>query len=63
MPNGWIAGTIERNGKEVPFHWYLEGGRLIVNCAGGTKRSDRSTSGANEALAKIIAGELYRANQ
>ncbi len=55
----WIAGSIERNGRDVPFHWCLDRGRLMVHCAGGTKRADRSTSGSHEVLAKIIAGELY----
>lgn len=59
MASEWIAGKIERQGKEIPFHWYLQGGRIIVNCAGETKRSDRSKSGANATLAAIIAGELY----
>lgn len=60
MTHQWTAGTIERNGRDVPFHWCLDGGRLMVNCAGETKRADRSTSGSHEVLASIIAGELYQ---
>ena len=59
MSQRWIAGTLERDGREIPFHWYVDRGRLIVNCAGETKRTDRAKSGANQALAHIIAGELY----
>lgn len=60
MVLNWIAGSIRRNGRDIPFHWCLDRGRLMVNCAGATKRADRASSGAHEVLAGIIAGELYR---
>jgi hypothetical protein len=60
MAQQWIRGTIERDGRNVPFHWCLQWGRLFVNCAGQTKRADRAMSGSHQRLAGIIAGELYR---